>query len=346
MTRFSGGPSTRRGDAREGFADGRGDRRGVGASRETSRRAGRSGDAPGTHADHRRGRHPRGHGETSHGDVTLKPTRALDPRRDGASRPLDARRRGVVRTWTRRGEPLRRGEAVDGTTRARCCARADGSGGAYIAQPTPRGRSDQWERSISPMPKPLGQPGASEMEQAGREARYARVDETRGVRLCCPGARWRDTAARAPVCIVRATPRAQASRRASEARAHARERRERRANRAFEGARFPRRGSFRATHRASRARASRGSRTPTRSRWGTRRSPRSRRRSTGCSATRRCGCARARRDASHPRPPRATLFPPSTRAHPPHVARLADPAPPDAGRHAWPRRRGQDHHPL
>ena len=178
------------------------------------------------------------------------------------------------------------------------------------------------------------------------KARYARVDETRVVRLCCPGARWRDTAARAPVCIVRATPRAQASRRASEARAHARERRERRANRAFEGARFPRRGSFRATHRAWRARASRGSRTPTLSRWGTRRSPRSRRRSTECSATRRCGCARARRDASHPRRLRATLFPPSKRAHPPHVAPLADPAPPDAGRHAWPRRRGQDHHPL
>ena len=345
MTRFSGGPSTRRGTrARVRGRAGR-SARGRGVARNVEARGsvgGRTWDArrPSARSP------PRGHGETSHGDVTLKPTRAGSAT-DGASRPLDARRRGVVRTWTRRGEPLRRGEAVDGTTRARCCARADGSGGdiAQLGNQPLRGRSDQWERRISPMPKPLGQPGASEMEQAGREARYARVDETRGVRLCCLGARWRDTAARAPVCIVRATPRAQASRRASEARAPrasgergAREPRVR-------GREVPSSRKFPGDASGSRARASRGSRTPTRSRWGTRRSPRSRRRSTGCSATRRCGCARARRDASHPArlaPP----FPPSTRAHPPHVAPLADPAPPDAGRHAWPGRRGQDHHPL
>ena len=227
------------------------------------------------------------------------------------------------------------------------CAR-DGSGGRISRQLGKQPPAEDLTNGSAVFRRCLNRwasQASSETERAGRLARFSRRRDAWSA-PCCPGAGSRDTAARTPVCIVRATPRAQASRRASEARAHARERRERRANRAFEGARFPRRGSFRETHRASRARASRVSPTPTRSRWGTRRLPRSRRRSTECSATRRCGCARARRDASHPRRLRATLFPPSPAPDPLHVAPLADPAPLDAGRHARPRRRGQDHHPL
>ena len=209
------------------------------------------------------------------------------------------------------------------------CAR-DGSGGRHAAawQTTPRGRSDQWERRISPMLNRWASQASSETERAGRPANF-RGDETRSAPLL-PRGGSRDTAARTPVCIVRATPRAQASRRASEARAHARERREE-----ARTARSRARGSSsrKPGDASGVAGACESVPTPTRSRWErgaylVQEGVRPNVRQQGDAG------ARARARASHPRRLRATLFPHSAR--PLHVAPLADPAPLDAGRHARP----------
>ena len=179
------------------------------------------------------------------------------------------------------------------------------------------------------MPKPLGQPGEQRNERAGRPRDF-RGDETRGARLCCPGA-GRATRPRALRCASSARHRGLRPRVERLRRVRTRASGERGARTARSRARGSPSRKFQGDATASRARASR-CRRRRRGRDGERGAHRSRRRSTECSATRRC--ARAR-DATRPTlagsaPPFSPILRPTL-----HVAPLADPAL-DAGRHARP----------
>ena len=91
----------------------------------------------------------------------------------------------MVRTWTRRGEPTGAMRRSTGR-RALDAVQRDGSGAA--ADQTTPAEDLSPERRISPMPKPLGQPG-EQRNGTSWPPRELRGDETRGARLCCPGAR-------------------------------------------------------------------------------------------------------------------------------------------------------------